>query len=81
MRKESLLKLKMGVGPKKRARNASSGAEERWVYRGHVNLVDLEVVVGASCEQGAEQQRFELMSPQQSFAVYAGMLIVELLLF
>ncbi|KAH9947082.1 hypothetical protein B0H21DRAFT_807905 [Amylocystis lapponica] len=69
-RKESVLKFKVGASPKK-ARHASSGTEERWLYRGYVDLVDLEVVVSPPREQW-EERRFELLSPQQSFAVYAA---------
>ena len=55
---------------KKKVRHASSGAEERWVYKGKVELVDLEVVVGQQIEDG-EERRFEVLSPETSFAVYA----------
>ncbi|KDQ62948.1 hypothetical protein JAAARDRAFT_28919 [Jaapia argillacea MUCL 33604] len=56
---------------KKKTRYASSGAEERWVYKGHVDLVDLEVVVSPPREPG-EERRFEILSPSTSFAVYAS---------
>ncbi|KAL4243332.1 hypothetical protein ABKN59_011364 [Abortiporus biennis] len=70
-RKESLLKLKIGGSPRKKARHASNGTEERWIYKGHINLVDLEVVVTPYREPG-DDQRFEILSPQSSFALYAA---------
>ena len=62
------MRLKLGGGRKKRA---STGGEERWIYRGHIDLVDLEIVVGAPGEAD-EERRFEVLSPKKSFAVYAG---------
>lgn len=64
-----LASLLSGGLPKKK-RMASSGAEERWVYKGHIDLVDLEVILGPPTEQ-TEQLRFEVLSPRRSFAVYA----------
>ncbi|TFK56922.1 hypothetical protein OE88DRAFT_73335 [Heliocybe sulcata] len=56
---------------KKVARYASSGMEEKWVYKGHVDLVDLDVVVSPTREVG-DERRFEVLSPEASFAVYAS---------
>ncbi|OCH93011.1 hypothetical protein OBBRIDRAFT_772455 [Obba rivulosa] len=70
-RRESVLKFKIGPSPKKKVRHASSGLDERWVYKSHVDLVDLEVVVTPAPEAG-DEQRFEILSPQRSFAVYAS---------
>lgn len=70
-RKESLLKLLGGSPSKKKSRNASSGTEDRWLYKGHLDLVDLEVVVPPFVDHG-DDHRFEILSPQTSFAVYAG---------
>jgi FYVE, RhoGEF and PH domain containing 5/6 len=64
-------KLSVPVTPtKKRVRPASSGGEERWWYKGKAELVDLEVVVSRPMEDG-EERRFEVLSPETSFAVYA----------
>lgn len=53
-------------------RNASNGGgEERWVYKGRSELVDLEVIVSPAREPG-EERRFEVLSPEGSFALYAG---------
>lgn len=71
-RKESVLKFRLPVSPKRKARHASSGTDERWVYKGYVDLVDVEVIVSPPREAD-DERRFELLSPQQSFAVYAGM--------
>ncbi|EPQ60193.1 hypothetical protein GLOTRDRAFT_67584 [Gloeophyllum trabeum ATCC 11539] len=59
--------------PSKRkvARHASSGMEEKWVYKGHVDLVDLDVVVSPTRDVG-DERRFEVLSPEASFAVYAS---------
>ncbi|KAF8074617.1 hypothetical protein FPV67DRAFT_589035 [Lyophyllum atratum] len=51
-------------------RNPSSGGDERWVYKGRAELVDLEVVVSPPREQG-EERRFEILSPEGSFVLYS----------
>lgn len=56
---------------KKVVRHASSGVEEKWVYKSKIELVDLEVVVIPPREDG-EERRLEILSPEGSFAVYAG---------
>jgi FYVE/RhoGEF/PH domain-containing protein 5/6 len=43
--------------------------EEKWVFKGKAELVDLEIVIG-----GPEEVRFEILNPEGSFAVYAGTL-------
>ncbi|KAJ7483408.1 hypothetical protein FB451DRAFT_1350552 [Mycena latifolia] len=60
------------VSRMKRRRNASSGTTEegRWIYKGRVELVDLEVVVTPPREVG-EERRFEVLSPEGSFVLYA----------
>jgi hypothetical protein len=54
--------------------------EERWMYKGRAELVDLEIIVsagvvgmreGEAYGEGGER-RFEVLSPQGSFVVYAG---------
>lgn len=71
-RKESGLKFRLHASPAKRkSRYASSGTDERWVYKGFVDLVDMEVVVPPAREAG-DERRLEILSPQQSFAVYGG---------
>ncbi|KAI0713184.1 hypothetical protein C8T65DRAFT_574051 [Cerioporus squamosus] len=69
-RRQSLLQLKLGGSPRKK-RQASSGVDDRWVYKGHVELVDLEVVVSTPAAGDSQERGFELLSPHQSFAVYA----------
>lgn len=54
-------------------RVASSGQEDKWVYKGRVELVDVEVVISPSNEVG-DERRLEVLSPEQSFALYAGAL-------
>ena len=67
-KRQSLLQLR---SPRKK-RQASSGVDDRWVYKGHVELVDLEVVVSTPAAADSLERGFELLSPHQSFAVYAG---------
>ena len=50
--------------------NGGGSGDERWVYKGRLDLVDVEVVVAS--EWGGEQRRFEVLSPEGSFALYAG---------
>jgi FYVE/RhoGEF/PH domain-containing protein 5/6 len=54
-----------------KTRQASSGNdEERWWFKGKAELVDLEIVVTPS--DVGEESRFEVWSPEGSFAVYAS---------
>ncbi|KAJ7147665.1 hypothetical protein C8R43DRAFT_1129581 [Mycena crocata] len=61
------------VSRMKRRRHASSGTgdEGRWVYKGRVELVDLEVVVITPPREVGEERRFEVLSPGGSFVLYA----------
>ncbi|KAJ2966201.1 hypothetical protein NUW54_g13877 [Trametes sanguinea] len=70
-------RLRFSGSPKKKARQASSGVDDRWIYKGHVELVDLEVVVSVPALNTPERG-FELLSPHQSFAVYAGEILHHL---
>lgn len=69
-KRQSMLQLRLNASPRKK-RQASSGVDDRWVYKGHVELVDLEVVVSTPATEDTPQRGFELLSPHQSFAVYA----------
>ncbi|KAI0830855.1 hypothetical protein BC628DRAFT_1312595 [Trametes gibbosa] len=69
-RTQSLLQLRLNASPWKKVRQSSSGIDDRWIYKGHVELVDLEVVVSVPAADTPERA-FELLSPHQSFAVYA----------
>ncbi|CDO74835.1 hypothetical protein BN946_scf185022.g5 [Trametes cinnabarina] len=70
-RRQSLLQLRFSGSPKKKTRQGSNAVDDRWVYKGHVELVDLEVVVSAPAANTPERG-FELLSPHQSFAIYAA---------
>ncbi|KAI0082147.1 hypothetical protein K474DRAFT_1655490 [Panus rudis PR-1116 ss-1] len=70
-RKESAIKLRLGSPSKKKVRYASSGVDDKWVYKGHLELVDLEVVLAPSLEVG-DERRLEILSPQSSFALYTS---------
>ena len=78
-KRQSLLQLRINGSPRKK-RQASSGVDDRWVYKGHVELVDLEVVVSTPAAGDSQERGFELLSPHQSFAVYAGQLCLILLI-
>ncbi|KAL1951034.1 hypothetical protein VTO73DRAFT_183 [Trametes versicolor] len=70
-KRQSFLQLRSNASPKRRTRQASSGVDDRWVYKGHVELVDLEVVVSVPAASTPERG-FELHSPHQSFVIYAA---------
>ena len=55
---------------KGKARYPSSGTEEKWIYRGHIELVDIDVVVTPALETN-QDHRLEIHSPHSSFALYA----------
>lgn len=49
----------------------SYAVDDKWVYKGRVELVDLQVIVGSALE---DERKFEILSPEGSFTAYAGML-------
>lgn len=53
-----------------KGRYPSSGTEERWIYRGHIELVDIDVVVPSALETN-QDHRLEILSPHSSFALHA----------
>ncbi|KAF8631725.1 hypothetical protein AX15_002230 [Amanita polypyramis BW_CC] len=53
-----------------RNRNRTRSTDERWVYKGRVDLVNVEVVVAS--EWGGEQRKFEVLGPEGSFSLYAA---------
>lgn len=55
---------------KRKVRHGSNGTEEKWVYKGKAELVDIEVVVSPAREDG-EECRLEILSPETSFAIHA----------
>jgi len=55
----------------KKRQASSTSCDERWWFKGKVELVDLEIVVTPPTEVG-EECRLEVWSPEGSFAVYAG---------
>ncbi|KAG6867343.1 hypothetical protein C0993_004151 [Termitomyces sp. T159_Od127] len=52
-------------------RNSSRGNDERWIFKGRTELIDLEVVVTPATEEG-EERRFEILSPEGSFVLYTA---------
>ena len=68
----SVLSGRSVVSPTRmKSRQASSGnGEERWWFKGKAELVDLEIVVTPS--DAGEESKFEVWSPEGSFAVYAS---------
>lgn len=53
-----------------KARHPSTGSEEKWIYRAHIKLVDIDVVVSPALETN-QDHRLEILSPHSSFALYA----------
>ena len=54
----------------------SGTEEEKWWFRGKADTMDLEVVIPhvIGVETG-EEGRFDILSPEMSFALYAGKVI------
>ncbi|KAH8119782.1 hypothetical protein DFH11DRAFT_1556530 [Phellopilus nigrolimitatus] len=48
----------------------SSQVEERWWFKGKIDLVDIEVVVSSARER-SDERCLEILSPEMSFALYA----------
>jgi FYVE, RhoGEF and PH domain containing 5/6 len=65
----------------KRHASASNpnSVDDKWVFKGTAQLVDLEVVVVGGADE-AQERRFEILSPEGSFAVYAGMSMLDWLI-
>lgn len=53
-----------------RVRYPSNGAEEKWIYKGHIEVVDIDVVVSPALETN-QDHRLEILSPHASFALHA----------
>ncbi|KAJ3575572.1 hypothetical protein NP233_g1000 [Leucocoprinus birnbaumii] len=62
---------KPSIPPPPAPRRLPSTGEERWIYKGQVSLVDIEVIVVPSREEG-DERRLEVLSPGSSFVLYAG---------
>lgn len=56
----------------KQTTSASTNTDERWSFKGRAELVDLEVVVSPAGRDQEDRTRFDVLSPEVSFAVYAG---------
>ncbi|TFK23230.1 hypothetical protein FA15DRAFT_757435 [Coprinopsis marcescibilis] len=50
-------------------RQSVGSSDEKWTFRGLADLVDLEVTVGSVL---GEERRFEILSPDGSFVIYAA---------
>jgi hypothetical protein len=57
---------------KRQHASTGAGEEGRWVYKGCAVFVDLEVVVSVPYKFGKERW-VEVLSPEGSFVLYAGM--------
>lgn len=53
-----------------KGRYPSSSTDEKWIYKGHIELVDIDVVVSPALETGQDHQ-LEIHSPHSSFALHA----------
>ncbi|KAH6889083.1 hypothetical protein BKA70DRAFT_1330418 [Coprinopsis sp. MPI-PUGE-AT-0042] len=54
--------------PMVKRRSTTVSSEERWTFKGRADVVNLEVTVGSVM---GEERRFEILSPEGSFVVYA----------
>jgi len=50
----------------------NASADEKWSFKGRAELVDLEVVVNPAGRDEDERTGFDVLSPEVSFAAYAG---------
>ena len=58
----------------KKRPGSQASCDERWWFKGKVELVNMEIVVTPPTEVG-EECRLEVWSPEGSFVVYAGKLL------
>jgi hypothetical protein len=52
-------------------RRLGSTGEEKWIFKGQASLVDIEVTLVSFREIG-DERRFEILSPEGSFVLYAS---------
>jgi len=70
-RSSSLLPAsKSQIPSKSKGRYPSSGTEEKWIYKGHIELVDINVVAPPALET-SQDHKLEILSPHSSFVLYA----------
>lgn len=53
-----------------KGRYPSNSAEEKWIYKGHIELVDINVVVPPAPET-SQDHRLDILSPHSSFVLHA----------
>lgn len=58
------------VSPKKANVEQYSGYEEKWWFKGKVDLVDVEVVLSTLRER-IDERRMDILNPEMSFTLYA----------
>ncbi|KAF9528893.1 hypothetical protein CPB83DRAFT_875756 [Crepidotus variabilis] len=46
-----------------------ASVDDRWIFKGKLDLVDVEVVLGSSLE---DERRVDILSPEGSFAIFAA---------
>lgn len=57
------------VPPTPQGLKRHSSTDDKWIYKGKVDLVDMDVVVGTALE---DERRIEVLSPEGSFVLYGG---------
>jgi len=60
------------------SRRIASTGDKKWVFKGQISLVDVEVIL-VPPRAGEDELRFEVLSPESSFVLYAGMLCFPIL--
>jgi hypothetical protein len=61
------------VPPPPHMAKRTPSVDDKWIYKGHVELVDVQVIVGSALE---DERKFEVLSPEGSFMIYAGEIIL-----
>jgi FYVE, RhoGEF and PH domain containing 5/6 len=59
-----------GFGGPTKSGLGSAGIEEKWWFKGKVDLIDCEVVLNASRERD-DKRRLDILNPEMSFSMYA----------
>lgn len=65
------IRKRVSSPPPRRNASVGAGEEERWLFKGKAELVDLDIVVMPSREDG-DEMKFEVLSPEGSFVLSAG---------
>ncbi|KAF5316300.1 hypothetical protein D9619_006559 [Psilocybe cf. subviscida] len=68
-RRPSIAPLKATPLPPPIMPKRTPSQDDKWIYKGRVQLVDVQVIIGSALE---DVRKFEILSPEGSFVLYAG---------